>query len=151
MNQINLLIFWKKFSLGSSERANGSPILSCSDSPWRYRASSLASSWGSSSSIFRTVSAQTMTFFSQCFWLDCSLPCEKLLVLETTRQPWLWLEPQAPCGMLEAATSPQSQLPRPHGHSRHDQRSRSPAPASGRKNDKRNGNACSKSRSPSSL
>ncbi len=68
-------------------------ILNCSDSPWRCRASCLASSWGSSSSIFRTVSAQTTILFSQCFWFDCRLPCEKQLVPETKRKPRLWLEP----------------------------------------------------------
>ncbi len=64
-NQIILLISWKKFCLGSSERVTGSPILSSSDSPWRCRASSPASSWGNSSSIFLTVSAQTTIFFWQ--------------------------------------------------------------------------------------
>ncbi len=133
MNQINfnqLFNLLKEVWLGQFGRANDSPILSCSDSSWRCRASSLVSSWGSISSIFLKVSAQTMIFFSQCFLFDCSLSCEKRLVPETTRQPWLWLEPRTPCGMLGAATT---------------QCSRSPAPASRRKNDKRNSKAHSKS------
>jgi hypothetical protein len=36
-----------KNNLGSSERANGNPILSCYASPWKCRASSSAFSWGS--------------------------------------------------------------------------------------------------------
>jgi hypothetical protein len=54
------------------------------------------------------------TFFSQRFWFDCCLPCEKPLVLEIKRQPWLWLGPRMPWGMLEVAMTTRSRPPWPN-------------------------------------
>jgi hypothetical protein len=55
----------KEVLLGHFGKSKWQSYLSCSNFQWRCRASSPVSSWGSSNSIFRMVSSQTMTCFSQ--------------------------------------------------------------------------------------
>ncbi len=77
MSQISLLIFWKTFYLGSSEKASGNPIFDCFSSPWKCRASSPALSWKNSSSIPPNVISPDTDLFPSMFLIQTPLSMQE--------------------------------------------------------------------------
>ncbi len=67
----------KTLCSGSSERANGNPILSCYTFPWKCGASSPAFSSGSKNNISPLVFLHTTIFSWPCSLFACRHPCAR--------------------------------------------------------------------------
>jgi hypothetical protein len=132
---------WKTLCLDSLERANSSPTLNYSAFPWKCRASNPVFSWKSSSNISLQEFHLTMTFSFNVFDPPSAFHERSkgagthetdAVMLKAADALW-----DAQSGHNPTVTAASTQ------------RSRSPAPNSRKRGDKRSGDAGSKSRAPS--
>jgi hypothetical protein len=147
MNWISLLIFRKMFYLGSSEKASGNPILNCFGSPWKkkFRAFKPSILMGKlKQHLPHGISPDKDLFLSM--FLVRVLPSMRGAVGAGNHKTAVAMVIAADA-LWDARDGQESG---PHGRScPTTQRSGSPAPTS-RKNNRRNGNSCSKGRPTSS-
>jgi hypothetical protein len=87
-----------------------SPILNCSDSPCRCRASSPASSWETQAASSSWCQSRQQYFLAM-FLIHLS-PSMQEAVGAGNHKTVAMVEPQMPCRMLKAATTSQSRRPR---------------------------------------